>query len=235
MEVPAMSRKKSSKVELSPSSSTPVDKTVNRFNFSFFNEYQKQAWEEIEKNDITFLVGPAGCGKTQIASAYAANSILKKQQRKIILTRPCVATESLGFLPGTADEKIAPYLAPIIDCIEMCTGKDGVDRKRITEAIEFSPIAYLRGRTFSNSVTICDEFQNCTWEQIKLVLTRIGRRTKMIVTGDPYQSDIGNASGLMPMIARLRGIEGLAVVELPPASIVRHPIITKMLDRIEQP
>ena len=111
-----MSRKKIQKIELSPPvNNQQIDKTVNKFNFTFFNEYQKQAWEAIENNDITFLIGPAGCGKTQIASAYAASSILKKQQKKIILTRPCVATESLGFLPGTADEKIAPYLAPILD------------------------------------------------------------------------------------------------------------------------
>ena len=229
-----MSRKKK-KVELAPPSSVAVqtDKTVNKFNFSFLNEHQKKAWEAIEQNDITFLIGPAGCGKTQIASAYAAESILRRRQSKIILTRPCVATESLGFLPGTADEKIAPYLAPIIDCMEMCAGKGGLDNKRITEAIEFSPIAYLRGRTFSYAIAICDEFQNCTWEQIKLVLTRIGKRTKMIITGDPYQSDIGKDSGLMPMVERLQGIEGLAVVNMPAASIVRHPIISKMLDKIE--
>jgi phosphate starvation-inducible PhoH-like protein len=229
-----MSRKKK-KIELAPSSPVVVqpDKTLNKFNFSFFNEHQKKAWEAIEQNDITFLIGPAGCGKTQIASAYAAESILRRRQSKIILTRPCVATESLGFLPGTADEKIAPYLAPIIDCMEMCAGKGGLDHKRITEAIEFSPIAYLRGRTFSYAIAICDEFQNCTWEQIKLVLTRIGRRTKMIITGDPYQSDIGKDSGLIPMIERLQGVEGLAVVNMPAASIVRHPIISKMLDKIE--
>jgi phosphate starvation-inducible PhoH-like protein len=228
-----MSRKKS-RVELDPVKQTQQEnKTVNKFNFNFYNDTQRLAWETIEKNDITFLIGPAGCGKTQVASAYAADSILRKRQSKIILTRPCVATESLGFLPGTADEKIAPYLAPIIDCMEMCMGRDGVDRKRVTDAIEFSPIAYLRGRTFSYAVAICDEFQNCTWEQIKLVLTRIGKKTKMIVTGDPYQSDIGSASGLIPMIEKLEGVEGLGIVHMPPTSIVRHPIISKMLGRIE--
>jgi phosphate starvation-inducible PhoH-like protein len=229
-----MSRKKNKQPELQPAKPAPqLDKTVNKFNFTFYNDTQKLAWETIEKNDITFLIGPAGCGKTQIASAYAAESILRRRQSKIILTRPCVATESLGFLPGTADEKIAPYLAPIIDCMEMCAGKGGVDHKRITEAIEFSPIAYLRGRTFSYAIAICDEFQNCTWEQIKLVLTRIGKRTKMIITGDPYQSDIGKDSGLMPMVERLQGIEGLGIVHMPATSIVRHPIISKMLDRID--
>jgi phosphate starvation-inducible PhoH-like protein len=117
--------------------------------------------------------------------------------------------------------------------MEMCMGKGGVDHKRVIESIEFSPIAYLRGRTFAYSVVICDEFQNCTWEQIKLVLTRIGKRTKMIITGDPYQSDIGRDSGLMPMVERLQGIEGLAVVNMPATSIVRHPIISKMLEKIE--
>lgn len=229
-----MSRKKK-KPELAPAApvSQQTDKTVNKFNFVFLNETQKLAWQAVDTHDITFLVGPAGCGKTQIASAYAAESILKKRQRKIILTRPCVATESLGFLPGTADEKIAPYLAPIIDCIESCTGRDGVDKKRIMEAVEFAPIAYLRGRTFNNCVIICDEFQNCTFEQIKLVLTRIGRRSKMIITGDPFQSDIGRDSGLVPMMNKLNGIEGLKVIEMPPSSIVRHPIINRMLERIE--
>lgn len=230
-------RKKKPEQELSPPQAQAyhTDKTMNKYNFTFYNATQKLAWETIEQNDITFLVGPAGCGKTQVASAYAAESILCKRQRKIILTRPCVATESLGFLPGSADEKIAPYLAPIIDCMEMCMGKGGLDHKRVTESIEFSPIAYLRGRTFAHAVAICDEFQNCTWEQIKLVLTRIGKRTKMIITGDPYQSDIGRDSGLMPMIEKLKGVEGLGVVFMPPASIVRHPIISKMLDRIEAP
>jgi phosphate starvation-inducible protein PhoH len=132
-----MSRKKN-KVEIETRPQPPVDKTINKYNFTFYNETQKLAWETIEKNDITFLIGPAGCGKTQVASAYAASSILGKRQRKIVLTRPCVATESLGFLPGTADEKIAPYLAPIIDCMEMCMGKGGVDHKRVIESNSLS-------------------------------------------------------------------------------------------------
>lgn len=122
-------------------------------------------------------------------------------------------------------------MMPILDCIETLTGRDGNDRKRITEAVEFSPIAYQRGRTFTHSVVIADECQNMTFEQMKLVLTRIGKRTKMILTGDPYQSDIPN-SGFMAMVNKLRGVEGLAVVDLPAASIVRHPIISKILDRI---
>ncbi len=230
-----MSRKKR---KINQNSLAPVqppinpDKTVNKFNFTFWNEHQKMAWETIEKNDITILSGPAGCAKTLIATAYAASSILQKRHRSIILTRPAVATEQLGFLPGSADEKLMPYLMPILDCVDDLTGKDGPDRKRITEAIQFAPIAYQRGRTFSHSVVIGDEFQNCTWDQIKLVLTRIGKRSKMIITGDPFQSDLHN-SGFSAMIDRLRGIEGLAVVDLPAASIVRHPIIGRILERIE--
>jgi phosphate starvation-inducible protein PhoH and related proteins len=217
---------------LSPAIPSTQDRTVNKFNFTPWNVHQEHAWETIKNNDITFLVGPAGCAKTLVATAYAADSILSKRQHKIILTRPAVATEQLGFLPGTADEKVLPYMMPILDCIETLTGRDGQDRKRITEAIEFSPIAYQRGRTFSHAVVIADECQNMTYDQLKLVLTRIGKRTKMILTGDPFQSDLIN-SGFMNILNKLRGVEGLGVVDLPMVSIVRHPIISRILDRIE--
>ena len=202
-----------------------------KYQFSFINNHQKDAWETIENNDITFLLGAAGTGKTQVATAYAAHSFLNKKSRKFILTRPMVATESMGYLPGSSDEKLLPYLIPILDCLDECCGKDGQDRKRIDEVMEFAPIAFLRGRTFNYATCIIDEAQNCTINQLKLILTRLGKRSKIIVTGDPCQSDLKD-SGLMHIVDRLQNIEGIGIVRLPESAQVRHPLITKILEKI---
>lgn len=202
-----------------------------KYQFSFLNDYQKQAWETIEKNDITFLLGAAGCGKTQLATAFAAQSILNKRARKFLLTRPMVTTENMGYLPGSSDEKLLPYLIPILDCLDECCGKDGQDRKRVDEVMEFAPIAFMRGRTFNYGVCIVDEAQNMTSSQLKLVLTRLGKRSKIIVTGDPHQSDLRD-SGLMHIVDRLQDIEGIGIVKLPEQAQVRHPLINKILERI---
>ena len=169
-----------------PSMYTPQPQ---KYNFSFANEHQKNAWDVIEKNDITFLLGAAGTGKTQVATAYAAQAILNKKARKFLLTRPMVTTEAMGYLPGNSDEKLLPYLIPILDCLDEVVGKESPDRKRIDENMEFAPIGFMRGRTFNYATCIIDEAQNCTVSQLKLILTRLGRRSKIIVTGDPFQSD----------------------------------------------
>lgn len=227
--------KKRKKLDISPIEQTtqqPVCTTQNiRYNFSFLNEHQKQAWDTIDKNEITFLLGSAGCGKTYVSTAYAANSILKKQTRKFILTRPMVTTESIGYLPGTADDKIHPFLIPILDSLDDICGRDGQDRKRVNESMEFASLAFMRGRSFNYSIAILDESQNCTIEQIKLFLTRIGKRSKIIVTGDPTQSDL-RTTGLMYAVERLSNIEGIGILRMPESSQVRNPIISKIIQKL---
>jgi phosphate starvation-inducible PhoH-like protein len=226
--------KKRKKLELyplpteTPSAYTPVQ---SRYTFDFLNSHQKDAWETIEKNEITFLLGAAGCGKTQIATAFAAKSILTKRARKFLLTRPMVSTEQMGFLPGDADSKLHPYLIPILDCLDECCGKDGQDRKRVDESMEFAPLAFMRGRSFNWSVAVLDEAQNATVSQIKLFCTRLGKKSKLIITGDPYQTDL-RESGLMFVADRLSEVEGIGIVRLPEAAQVRNPIISKILERI---
>lgn len=227
--------KRKKKLELTPVEQTtpsPVFHTQNtKYNFHFINDYQKQAWDIIDKNEITFLLGAAGTGKTQIATAYAAHCILKKQTRKFLLTRPMVTTEQMGFLPGDSNDKLYPFLIPILDCLDECCGKDGQDRKRVNEAMEFAALAFMRGRSFNYSIAILDEAQNATIEQLKLFITRLGKRSKIIITGDPYQSDL-KTTGLMYCVDRLDSMEGVGIVRLPDAAQVRNPLISKVLERI---
>jgi len=211
-----------------PSMYTPQPQ---KYNFSFANEHQKYAWDTIEKNDITFLLGAAGTGKTQVATAYAAQAILTKKARKFLLTRPMVTTEAMGYLPGNTDEKLLPYLIPILDCLDEVVGKESPDRKRIDENMEFAPIGFMRGRTFNYATCIIDEAQNCTVSQLKLILTRLGRRSKIIVTGDHTQSDLRD-SGLLSVVDRLVDIDGIGIVRLPEAAQIRHPLITTILTKI---
>lgn len=227
--------KKRKKLEVSPVEQTtpsPVHNCQNtKYQFNFLNDYQRLAWDTIEKNEITFLLGAAGTGKTQIATAYAAHSILKKHTRKFLLTRPMVTTEQMGFIPGTADDKLYPFLIPILDCLDECCGRDGQDRKRVNESMEFAPLAFMRGRSFNYSVAIGDEFQNATVEQIKLFLTRLGKRSKIIISADPYQSDL-KTTGLMYVVDRLQDIEGIGIVRLPDSAQVRNPLISKIIQKI---
>ena len=224
--------KKRKKVEVSDTTTvSPHPLNNHKFHFTFLNAYQAEAWNMIERNDITFILGPAGCGKTQIATAYAAKAILDKKARKIILCRPTVTTEALGYLPGTADDKLHPFLIPILDCLDECAGKQGQDRTRINEVLEFAPLAFMRGRSFNWSIGLLDEAQNSTMEQLKLFLTRIGKKSKLVISGDPHQSDL-RTSGLMHIVDRLKDIEGVGICRLPEAAQVRHPVINKILEKI---
>lgn len=208
----------------------------SQFNLEFLNSAQRLAYEQFHKHDVLFLLGPAGSGKSHLACAFAISEILAKRKKKIVLTRPIVeAGESLGFLPGSFEEKVHPYMLPMYDCIERCVGRDGPQREYINKSIEIAPVAYLRGRTFLDAVCIFDEAQNATLMQLKLFLTRFGQNSKVIVTGDPNQSDLrGGSKILVDVVNKLRDVAGISVIEFNADSIVRHPLISQILNKLEE-
>jgi phosphate starvation-inducible PhoH-like protein len=188
--------------------------------------------ETMLANDLTFCIGPAGTGKTYLAVAVAVSMLRKKQIRKIVLARPAVeAGERLGFLPGDLQAKVNPYLRPLFDSLEDMM-EFGQMRKFIEmDIIEIIPLAFMRGRTLNEAVILCDEAQNTSASQMLMFLTRLGRGSKMIVTGDITQVDLadGQISGLVDAIRTLSGIEGIGVVELEKADIVRHKLVHKIV------
>lgn len=206
------------------------------FHLEFLNQAQKMAWGAFDQHDVLFLLGPAGCGKTHLACAFAISEILAKRKKKCVLTRPIVeAGEALGFLPGTFDEKVLPYMMPMYDCIQKCVGLEGPQKEIIDRSIEVAPIAYMRGRTFDSSVCIFDEAQNATRSQLKLFMTRFGENSKIIITGDPNQSDLRPGDqGLMHIVNKLEDLPGVGVIYFKASSIVRHPLIAAILERLEE-
>ncbi|MBX9720017.1 MAG: PhoH family protein [Candidatus Obscuribacterales bacterium] len=224
-----------------PKAAPPKDNSQSHgrrqpFHLEFLNQAQKMAWGAFDQHDVLFLLGPAGCGKTHLACAFAISEILSKRKKKCVLTRPIVeAGEALGFLPGTFDEKVSPYMMPMYDCIEKCVGREGPQREILDRSLEVAPIAYMRGRTFDNAVCIFDEAQNATVAQLKLFMTRFGENSKIIITGDPNQSDLRhNDQGLMHVVNRLQDLQGIGVIHFKASSIVRHPLIASILEKLEE-
>lgn len=192
---------------------------------------------KIKTSDIVFATGPAGTGKTFIAVAEALSMVLSRQTRKIVLTRPVVeAGENLGFLPGDLEQKINPYLRPLLDTIESLVSPDAIRRMEESRMIEMAPLAYMRGRTLDNSVIILDEAQNTTKEQMKMFLTRLGDGSKMIITGDPSQTDLPSRteSGLTHAVRVVRDIAGVSVVELNNGDVVRNPLVQKIVQEYDR-
>lgn len=198
---------------------------------------QKDYIEAIRKNDLVFGIGPAGTGKTYLAVAVAVAALMKKQYRRLILARPAVeAGERLGFLPGTMQEKVDPYLRPLYDALYDMLEVEQVDRMIENDEIEIAPLAFMRGRTLHNSFVILDEAQNCTTMQMKMCLTRLGLDSKMVVTGDITQIDLpnGQESGILDAMRVLEGVEGISIHYLTEADVVRHPLVKRVIKAYEK-
>ncbi|MGD0413940.1 MAG: PhoH family protein [Terriglobales bacterium] len=193
---------------------------------------QRRYLEAIEKHDMVFAVGPAGTGKTYLAVAMAISALLNKQVNRIILARPAVeAGERLGFLPGTLQEKIDPYLRPLYDALFDMMEPERVERYLEKNIIEIAPIAFMRGRTLNDSFVILDEAQNTTSEQMKMFVTRLGFGSKAVITGDVTQIDLPNArrSGLIEAGEILQGVNGLAFVHFDESDVVRHHLVQRII------
>jgi len=185
----------------------------------------------IREHNLALALGPAGTGKTYLAISAAVEAFEEGKVSRIILSRPAVeAGESLGFLPGDMQEKLAPYLRPLYDALSDRLGGKKLRACLSDGTIEIAPIAYMRGRTLNNAFVVIDEAQNCTYGQIKMLLTRLGWHSTMVLTGDPDQTDLlPGMSGLSDIAARLSKLDDVAVVELADADIVRHPLVASML------
>ena len=201
------------------------------------SENQLKLVREYEKNDMLFAIGPAGSGKTYTAIALAVRSLKNKEIKKIILSRPAVeAGEKLGFLPGDMKDKIDPYLQPLYDALQDMIPAAKLKEYMELNIIQIAPLAFMRGRTLNDAVVILDEAQNTTTQQIKMFLTRMGMNTKMIVTGDMTQIDLPSSqtSGLIQALRILKGVKGISFIELNKKDIVRHKLVTRIVEAYEK-
>lgn len=205
-----------------------------RKNIRAQNESQQAMLDAIDAAPLVFATGAAGTGKTYLAVAKAVEALDAGNVRRIILSRPAVeAGESLGFLPGDLEDKLSPYLRPLYDAL--C---DRLSSKRLKAlmaegVIEIAPIAYMRGRTLNNAYIVIDEAQNCTYGQLKMLLTRLGWNSSMVVTGDPEQSDLlPGMSGLKEVAEKLEALEKVALIRFSRGDVVRHPLVADMIDAL---
>ena len=197
---------------------------------------QKAYVDLLQANEVVFGLGPAGTGKTYVAVAKAVESLKKREVERIILSRPAVeAGERLGFLPGDMKEKVDPYLRPLYDALYDMMPADKVDRMLTSGEIEIAPLAFMRGRTLSESYVIIDEAQNTTPVQMKMVLTRLGQNPRMVITGDLSQIDLphGQPSGLADAVGLLENVAGVGIIHLSGDDVVRHPVVARILRAYE--
>ena len=195
------------------------------------SEGQAKLMQAIDEYNLTLAVGPAGTGKTYIAISKAVEALEKGHIERIILSRPAMeAGESIGYLPGGLDEKMAPYLRPLYDALGDRMGGKKVRQYLHDGTIEIAPVGFMRGRTLNNSYVVIDEAQNCTYGQLKMLLSRLGWHSTMVVTGDPDQSDLlDGMSGLPDIINRMQSLKNIAICKLGAEDIVRHPLVAEML------
>lgn len=200
-------------------------------NVSPRSEGQKRLMDAIDRHNLVMALGPAGTGKTYLAISKAVEAFEKGQVGRIVLTRPAVeAGESLGYLPGEMEDKIAPYLRPLFDSLTDRMGGRNLKTMMKNGEIEIAPVGFMRGRTLNNAFVVIDEAQNCTYTQIKMLLTRMGWHSTMVVTGDPDQSDLlPGMSGLADISSKLEALDNVGVVRLKDEDVVRHPLVAEML------
>ena len=197
---------------------------------------QKSYYYALKNNDVVFGIGPAGTGKTYLAVVFAVAALKNNEVKKIILTRPAVeAGENLGFLPGDLKEKVDPYLRPLYDALYDMLGVEQTEKLMGKGVIEIAPLAYMRGRTLEDAYVILDEAQNTTDNQMKMFLTRLGFRSKMIVTGDISQIDLprNTTSGLIRALDILEGVKGISFIHLSAMDVVRHPVVQRIIERYD--
>ena len=201
------------------------------------SENQQRLVEAFEHHDMVFAIGPAGSGKTYTSIALAVRAMKNKEVRRIILSRPAVeAGEKLGFLPGDMKDKIDPYLQPLYDALEDMIPRQKLNEMMEQNIIQIAPLAFMRGRTLNDAIVLLDEAQNTTPAQIKMFLTRMGMNTKMIITGDITQIDLPRSqkSGLIDAMQILQDVEGIAVVKLNEKDIVRHKLVTRIVNAYDR-
>lgn len=234
----APGRNRKVEAPIPPKASTPVEREQRAQKYTKHlvgrSSGQLHLMEAIDNNDFTFALGPAGCGKTYLAVSKALEAYRAGRVTKIILARPAVeAGERLGFMPGDMNEKISPYMRPLYDALYDWVSPAQVAIWLDEGVIEIVPVAFMRGRTFKNVAIVVDEAQNATLSQLKMILTRLGERSFMVITGDPDQSDLKSGeSGLLATANALDGIRGVSTVRLSDADIVRHPLLKLILPRL---
>lgn len=200
-------------------------------NLSARTPNQARLIKSIQSSDLVFALGPAGTGKTYLAVSLAVEALEAGDVARIVLSRPAIeAGEALGYLPGSAEDKLSPYLRPLYDALTDRMGSKRLRSALADGTIEVAPIAFMRGRTLNNSFVVIDEAQNCLYSQLKMLLTRLGSGSTMVVAGDPEQSDLlDGMSGLSEIAMRVEDIDGLEIVRLNESDVVRHPLVAKML------
>jgi phosphate starvation-inducible PhoH-like protein len=229
--------KKSVKLKPQDASSPEISRSSSGKQIGPKTKGQREYVEAINKHDIVFGIGPAGTGKTYLAMACAVEALKKQEVRRIILTRPAIeAGESLGFLPGDMYEKISPYLRPLYDAIYDMMEAERIEKYLETGIIEVAPLAYMRGRTLNDAFIVLDEAQNCTAEQMKMFLTRLGFDSKAVITGDITQSDLpdGKPIGLLQAQEILKEIEGIKFIYFTGSDVVRHALVQRIIEAYDK-